>query len=364
MDGSRMFPPCAPDNFGKPRKPATRFGGPGEIDSLLMICPLCRSRDLVLLERLSFEAIKALYRSRFRISRKDSVSELHLMNCRECDLKFYDPSPTGNGEFYEALSRNPWYYLPEKEEYELALRCFSESDSVLEIGAGSGAFAEKLRVSKYAGIDLNAVAAAQARAKGFDVRHETIEEHAAGCRDCYDVVCSFQVLEHIPEVRCFLSAAIECVKSGGLMIHSVPSEDSFMGKQANNILNLPPHHATRWSDTALRNVAQIFGLELIDIFHEALSDEHVRSYCVQRIQSVINSILGRPDRTLDPAYLSLGSRALIRAIALPWERRLRNASSRPTGHSVIAVYRKPCLSRLTPSFRKREAGSLPHDGCS
>jgi SAM-dependent methyltransferase len=305
-----------------------------------MKCPLCCCREVELLEELSFDKIKALYRRRFHVSFNDSMSSISLIKCPQCDLKFYDPSPAGSEEFYETLSQCPWYYLSEKQEYELALQYFSDADSVLEIGAGTGAFAEKLRVSKYTGLELNGVAVSRARSRGFDVRHDTIENHAAVCCNSYDVVCSFQVLEHVPDVHSFLVAAINCVKNDGLMIHSVPSDDSFIGKQANNILNMPPHHSTRWSDTALGNIAQVFGLELVGLFHESLSNVHVRSYCVQRIHATANKLFGRRDRALDAAYLRLTNRALVRLASLPWEWYLGNTASRPVGHSVTAIYRK------------------------
>jgi len=305
-----------------------------------MKCPLCLTQRTAVLEVLEFERIKHLYRSQLGVEVVTTNDHLTLRKCQRCDLRFYDPCPAGDASFYTQLAKHKWYYLSEKNEFEIAARYLSECRSLLEIGAGTGAFAAKLPQIRYLGLELNGNAAAEARSEGVNVQAETIEMHVSRKETAYDAVCSFQVLEHIPDTHGFLSAAVSSIKPGGLMIHSVPSEDSFMGRRANVILNMPPHHATRWTDTALRNIAKMFNLEVVDIVHEPLSDQHISSYCTQGVQSFVNTILGRRDRTLDATYSNLAVRAVTRSIALPWEWTLRASINRPPGHSVVAVYRK------------------------
>ena len=42
----------------------------------------------------------------------------------------------------------------------------------------------------------------------------------------------------------------------------MPSDDSFLALSVNN-LNMPPHHITRWSDQALRNLTKLLNVELV-----------------------------------------------------------------------------------------------------
>lgn len=305
-----------------------------------MKCPLCLGQQTTVLEVLDFERIKALYRAELSVELDKICDQVTLSRCEECDLRFYDPFPVGTTGFYSQLAKHEWYYLSEKNEFDIARRYLDDCQSLLEIGAGTGAFAEKVPHIRYMGLELNDNAAAKARSRGLNVQSETVETHVYRQHPQYDAVCSFQVLEHIPDARGFLSAAVSSLKPGGLMIHSVPSEDSFMGRRANVILNMPPHHATRWTDTALRNLSIIFDLEIVELIHEPLSNQHISSYCTQRIQTIVNRIFGRRDRTLDAAYSSVAARAITRSMSLPWEWTLRASLNRPVGHSVVAVYRK------------------------
>ena len=41
----------------------------------------------------------------------------------------------------------------------------------------------------------------------------------------YDIVCAFQVVEHLPEIMPFVLAAMSCVKKDGILIVSVPNRE-------------------------------------------------------------------------------------------------------------------------------------------
>ena len=48
-----------------------------------------------------------------------------------------------------------WYYMDEKDEYDYAKNFIKESDLVLEIGCGKGAFAQKISTKKYVGLEFS-----------------------------------------------------------------------------------------------------------------------------------------------------------------------------------------------------------------
>lgn len=305
-------------------------------------CPLCRSCESISVETLPYPLLRKLYRRFFEIDLGDQAfSAIELRLCGRCDLRFFAPPFIGDEKFYESLQKIPWYYLAEKEEYEFAARHISAKDRVLEVGVGRGAFAEKIEAGSYEGLELSEAAVNMARQRGLNVNKRSIEEHAKDHAGRYDVVCSFQVLEHIIDVRSFLQSSLLCLKPGGKLIQSVPREDGFVGQQSNNVLNMPPHHATRWTDRALRKVASLFQLEVVDVGYDTLSDLHIRSYSTALIENSINSFLGRTNRSLDPSFASFFAKAPIRFFSLLLERGLGNAALRPPGHSVTAVYRKP-----------------------
>jgi 2-polyprenyl-3-methyl-5-hydroxy-6-metoxy-1,4-benzoquinol methylase len=305
-------------------------------------CPLCCSSNTHAVESLPFGVLRRFYLRQMNIDLgEQSFVAIDLRRCEPCDLRFYTPAFTGDEKFYESLQRFDWYYLAEKQEYEFAAHYVSSEDRVLEVGPGRGVFAEKIKSRSYTGLELSEAAANQARERGMSVYKCSIEEHSKDNAEGYDVVCSFQVLEHIADTRSFIESCLRCLKSGGTMIHSVPYEDGFIGRQHNNILNMPPHHATRWTDQALHNLARMFDLQVIAFGYDRLSDLHLRAYSVALIENSMNRALGRRQRSLDAAFENLLVKAPVRLLSRLLERGLKDKGLRPAGHSVTIVYRKP-----------------------
>ena len=304
------------------------------------MCPLCGSYNINKLEVLAWRDLQALYRSEFQIRIPDEVEELQLMCCVSCDLQWYSPQIAGGEAFYEALQLFDWYYLPDKAEFISAARRIKLNDSVLEVGCGGGAFARHIKGTSYTGLELSQSAVNMAEACGLDVRQQRVEEHAALCKEAYSVVCAFQVLEHVPNVKSFVDGLLNCLKEGGLLILSVPSEDAMMSQLTNNVLNMPPHHVTRWTDLCLKNLTKLFPLEFLSLEHEPLSVSHARDYAIAQVQHYIRTILGRPKKHLDVNFSKPFVRQMIRAASLPLELFYQRVPRRPLGHSVTAYFRK------------------------
>ena len=189
-------------------------------------CPLSGSSEVRLLDTLRVSDLCALY---YKLTRFDAtpefggVEELEFYHCPESDVKFFWPLVTGSGEFYDKLQDVGWYYKEEKSEFAYARSLIKPTDSVLEIGCGRGAFGKNLKAGAYAGLELSARSVQKACAEGLNVKKESVEDHAKANSEAYDVVCSFQVLEHVSNTRAFVEAAVSCLKPGGLLILSVPS---------------------------------------------------------------------------------------------------------------------------------------------
>jgi SAM-dependent methyltransferase len=294
------------------------------------------------MERLPFALLRRLYQKQVKVDLEDlALAAIELKKCDACDLRFYVPAISGDERFYESLQKFDWYYAVEKPEYEFAAQYISSEDRVLEVGAGRGAFSAKIKPKSYEGLELSEAAAQQARQRGIQVHKRSLEEHSVDHENGYDVVCSFQVLEHIPETRSFIELSLRCLKRGGRLICSVPWEDGFTGRQSNNVLNMPPHHATRWTDKALGHVAELFDLQVIAIGYDVLSDLHIRGYSTTLIENSFNGVLGRRHRTLDGVLSSILIKAPVRFLSLFLETGLQDRALRPAGHSVTMVYQKP-----------------------
>ncbi len=305
-------------------------------------CPGCALTGSVVIDTVPVPFLASLWRSRLGIALPDTgPAAFDLRHCPGCDLRFFDPLLPGDGRLYARLQRFPWYYLGDKDEYDLAARHVGPDHAVLEVGAARGAFARRIRCARYVGLELSEEAILAARAEGLDVRAEPVESFAAAHGGAFDRVCLFQVLEHVPNPREFLAACASCAGAGGLVIVSVPSEDAFLGDEVNAILNLPPHHLTRWTDRALAAAVAAAGLEPLALVHEPLADRHVANCARARTQAALQRLARRRRRLVDPLLASLWIRVLVAAAALPRERRLRRTRLRPWGHSITAICRKP-----------------------
>lgn len=306
-------------------------------------CPLCAATDcLDHVGEANTDDLTRLYERELGLDVRSEIAGIErvvLWRCSACGLLHFDPGPAGSAQFYEALQDFDWYYLSEKPEYDVARKHLRPGDRVLEIGSGRGAFAALLPPEAlYVGLELSRRAVDTARAAGVDARLATVEEHAGAHAGEYDAVVSFQVLEHVPRPADFLTAAVACLRPGGLLVVSVPNADGFMGALSNNVLNLPPHHVTWWPSDALASLTSLLPLEIVERVDDELAPEHYGVYARHLLLTAVG-MRRRPDRLV---HLGPGQRAAERladAIARPLARAFRDPRMRPRGHSVTVTYR-------------------------
>ena len=213
-----------------------------------MFCPACGSHDV---ERLSYP----------------SVPGYSYYRCRGCDLVFSEPMKGAHKEWYE---RSEWYNLPEEVLGNLRWyeRTFIQEDfifgkkKVLNIGCGRNVFLKKLKEMK---CDVTAV----------DISERIIEftKNTLGIRDAYacdilefirgyrkekfDVIVSFEVLEHHEYPWAFIRELESIMEEDGRIVLSVPNRERIMPSK--DVWDYPPHHLTRWNTSCLRNFLEDSG---------------------------------------------------------------------------------------------------------
>jgi SAM-dependent methyltransferase len=241
--------------------------------------PLTHSQNVILESSIDAPWIVERYRSQFGMDVDrlvGSFGSIQLFRCLDTGLRFFAPArASGDDEFYGQLQEFDWYYMPWKWEHQQAALHIHTGMKVLEVGCGRGDFLSAIQPQGAiaTGLELNGSAVREGVAQGRDVRLESVESHAAAHAGEYDLVCSFQVLEHIPDVRSFLEAQIACLRPGGKLIVSVPNNDSFLGL-GENILNIPPHHMGLWNEASLRSLTRLFPLRLHKVYLEPLQHYH------------------------------------------------------------------------------------------
>jgi 2-polyprenyl-3-methyl-5-hydroxy-6-metoxy-1,4-benzoquinol methylase len=305
-------------------------------------CPLSESHNLILVQRILLKDLVRQYKRSLNIDISSEISDLQHLNlyhCPDSDLRFFYPPIIGSEEFYEKLQDFDWYYADDRYEYNHSQQFIRPSDSILEIGCGRGNFSKKISAKAYVGLEFSSKAVELAVKDNIRVLNQSIESHAKEHSQVYDVVCAFQVLEHVKDISSFIQSSVQCLKPNGFLIYSVPSFDSFVSLAVNNILNMPPHHISWWSDQCLKFLADRFGLEVIQIEHEPLNQIHKSWYLSTIILESLRqgfrlnfSIL---EETIQFRLLAKLSRLAGDFLASGFS----DSRSLPSGHSVIAVYR-------------------------
>ena len=246
---------------------------------------------------------------------------------------------------YDVLRLFEFYYPKEKWEFDVAVRDLARSRDIVEIGCGPGLFLEHVRSTyrdaRVRGLELNGECVRSCRERGFDVEQRSIEAFAEKAEKSVDAVCSFQVLEHAASPGTFLAAAFRCLRPGGIALISVPNSVGFLQRFAvNAMLEMPPHHVTRWTADVMRHAAEAHGMLLERVVEEPVAEYHKESYRTVLTVRAISALLGLRWRRLErglPYRLLLALCYRLQRVlpAFMWR------YTRHPGHTLYVAFRKP-----------------------
>lgn len=263
--------------------------------------PLTQKNNTVITDSFLSKDIIPLYKdqigmdvSRFFTGKE----EFYLYKDEDTGYRFYYPEGMdGDGKFYEELQKSLGadYYHTWKFENQMAYDVIQPNDKVLDIGCGFGNFLmrAKEKTGNAVGLELNENAVNECRKKGLSVFKEMIQQHAETHENFYDVVCMFQVLEHIYNVKEFLEASLKVLKTGGKLIIGVPnSEPYFLGYDKYCTLNLPPHHMGLWNIKVFRELSNLFNLKILDTSYDIKGRVSAEAYVRAKYFAGIKSLPG------------------------------------------------------------------------
>lgn len=195
-----------------------------------MKCLLCGDTSH-LIKKIITKDIVYEYKKQLNIRLKDPQEDMiGEYQCKSCGLIFFSNEMVGDAEFYEQLQDNKWYYVDEKNEYEVAAKYVKKGDFLLDVGCGKGAFSGYVTEAQYTGLEYDNETVKKNNKQSLNIINKSISEYSINLEHKHDIVCCFQVLEHITNIKQFLEDMISCVRKDGLLVIAVPNNDSFFRK--------------------------------------------------------------------------------------------------------------------------------------
>ena len=264
--------------------------------------------------------------------------------CPACLLRFSDPMQNPGAEWYEqshlyterrerqrrvstSMIRRDWRYRM------FLSQTLNPGGSLLEVGCGSGMF---LRVAsangyKVTGIDTDpsAVRTAQELYGMADVQALSVEDLLSNPWErCFDIICLFDVLEHLEKPLDVLRGLGTMLTGGGYLVCTAPSHQRWPHWFAPEV-DVPPHHLTLWTASALEKCFTGAGMEPVFVKPSPLLGENLLHQASLRWSAL---------RRLDA--IGMGLRAVGQFIVMPMLARVLSLNPKAGGFTLFGLARK------------------------
>lgn len=246
------------------------------MENVNLVCPLCWEDKHFTKGKYDTKRIIKWYNS-MNVSTDrffDGIDEVKKVQCRNCNLNYYNHHIEWDWQFYADLNKNAWYYDPNRIEFDMTRKYIKRYNinSLLEIGCWDWHFLDKIEdyLEEYAWTEINPDAIKTCIQKWHKIISEDDSEKK------FDLVVSYQVYEHVNDAKFMIELAKKYLKVWWYLVLSVPNSEWFLW-DIYNVMDLPPHHSLWWNKTTFEYLSQ-FDLELIECKEEKISFPHYISY--------------------------------------------------------------------------------------
>jgi hypothetical protein len=275
----------------------------------LTACPICGSQEIQSVLRISnAEAARNCLNPRRDPDRYEALRRhiaalwdreyCCICRCRVCGFGFSDPYIAGDAVFYNtAYDRKKGKYPHRKWEYDVAKEALKTTISLrakgsvrlLEIGAGCGAFLKHvvpdlIDARNVLCTEYSDYGAAEIRNCGIHVEQIDIRDLDSTNQPPFEVVCMFQVLEHMDRISDLFGKLRAITASHADLLIAVPNSRRNQFNEENGaVLDMPPNHIGRWTKSSFEALAKQEGWRLIGYMEEPSNP--IRSWQVFSIYS-------------------------------------------------------------------------------
>jgi 2-polyprenyl-3-methyl-5-hydroxy-6-metoxy-1,4-benzoquinol methylase len=244
------------------------------------------AKDLLTKHRNSFEQVTCVACNSAKLQRQFRKLGFWYVLCQDCDTLFTNPRPNFeslNEIYIDSPSTNFWvneFFKPVAEvrrkkifapraQYVKNFFPQYHKSVVGDIGAGFGIFLIELKnlwpLAKVVAIDPSIDMAKICRAKDLETVQTSLEEMPAKWNNKFDLLCMFELLEHLQNPRYFLSEVNKRLKRGGCLFISAPNGQGFdiqiLWEKSKNVF--PPHHLNFFNPGSIQILLEQTGFEVV-----------------------------------------------------------------------------------------------------
>ena len=199
-----------------------------------------------------------------------------VFRCGQCEHWFTDPNswPASLGGEYESLVDAEYLRMigvkrrTFKKAADVVCRYARPPAAILEVGSYAGIFLDEMAARGFpiTGIEPSTWGAQMAQERGHTVHQGTAEDVlAAQDSEQWDVVVSWDVIEHVPDPRQFVRLLSRAAKPGGLVVFSTLDRGNWfprlVGRRWPWII---PMHLHYFDQEAIRRISSEAALEFVD----------------------------------------------------------------------------------------------------
>lgn len=210
-----------------------------------------------------------------------------ILACANCRTIYTSVAPSGKPEdeyenYYMVDNLNvPDFIRKRVSEIVRDLSDCRSNNRMLDIGFGSGVLMDAAKIQGWEahGLEVSAPAVEQARGKGFEVFHGTLEE--ANYPDGhFDLVTASEILEHLNDPSATLNEIRRILRPGGMFWGTTPSATglSFRLMGIDWSMIAPPEHAQLFSAKAVRDLLRQAGFSSVIIKSHGVPPGEIMHY--------------------------------------------------------------------------------------
>jgi 2-polyprenyl-3-methyl-5-hydroxy-6-metoxy-1,4-benzoquinol methylase/ribosomal protein S27E len=215
---------------------------------------------------------------------------INYVECKGCRTFYVNPRPTSDVlEWFYRGSPNYAYWneviFPASESarlerifvprvdrlLELCQKYEVETNAILEIGAGFGTFCAEVKrrnvFTRVVAVEPTPDLAKTCRERDIDVLEMPVEQVQLDADELFDVVASFEVIEHLFAPVDFVGHMTRLLKPGGILMLTCPNGQGFDIETLGTASNTVDHeHLNYFNPESLAGLLANCGLEILENF--------------------------------------------------------------------------------------------------